>query len=91
MSDTFPSLVWPGRTRYHAVYGSHDGGYDPHNARWQYWVECSGGPKTKDGFPRPSPRVALVSIDTAERFGLRPCSSCSKTLSRIDALDGGQE
>jgi hypothetical protein len=88
MSETFPSLVWAGRTVFHAVFGSHDGGYDPHNERWQYWVMCDGGPKW-NGEPRPSPAWVLVTVDAAARLGLRPCGrACADALGRL--LEGGE-
>lgn len=85
MNNAVPDLVYPGRKVYHAVYGSHDGGYDPQERRWEYWVLCDGGPK-KNGWPKPIPKFGLATVTEAEQHGLRPCSrSCAHALKRLKA------
>lgn len=75
MSETFPDRVYPGRSVYHKVYGSHDGGYDPTDERWRYWTVCDGGPKHR-GYPVSVNKMALSTVDQARRAGLRPCTRC---------------
>lgn len=83
MSHWNPDLVYPGKSVYHAVYGSHDGGFDPQEQRWQYWVLCDGGPKS-GGWPKWIPRRGLDTLQEAESRGLKPCKrACSGSLERL--------
>ncbi len=69
MSNTFPDAVLGAKTLYHKAYGSHDGGYDPGEGRWQYWKLCYG-------YNRPRRLHQLIGIKQTEARGLRPCPKC---------------
>jgi hypothetical protein len=86
--NIFPRLVYPARSVYHSVYGSHDA-TTPEKAAspWKYWVSCRGGPKRK-GWPVSMSISELVMWESAEERGLRPCQSreCQFTLNRLRAV-----
>ena len=90
MSNTFPDLVYPAQQVYHAVYGSHDGGYDPHGDRWKYWLLCDGKSARE-----PFSKSDLVHISHASGLGLRDCQrvGCKLAIKRIrnKTLERAQE